>query len=510
MRVNLVNKKVAVGCFFSLKKLRRFKMKANFWLTRKWLLVFPILFLGAMEARAEVKFSDTLSVTGFLRHQLAVHTGENNPTNARIGQVDRNKINLSRTTFLTEWTYVPNDTFKLYSKVTLMSDQTEALDSKLMKYNAFPLGTPRYGSYLKATNDNEWNAEMPELYADMSLGNLWLRVGKQQIVWGEMISARILDAVNPLNLSWHLQFEPEEFEFIRVPQWAIRARYDVPQMLPLRWLKDVYVEGYLNPGDVSPTVYPAPGAPYAVRGAPNPAYKITEHDRRGDAEYGFRMGGSVGRISGTLNYFSRYTQGGYWEGTAPFRVDNVYPRTDLYGAGFTYSSPEPLNLSVSYEGILSPDEPYYDKTAPTSTPRIIYKQRLQHAIRVARQTFVFPSPISSMSMSVQYSEVLVSDNGKVKGSPSPLGESNTIDHTQNSVSLALRQPFRHNTIMTSLTAVYDLDDAHYFRPGFAYYHGDHWIFDIYAGILGGREARPGRFASMYWADEVFGRITYQF
>ena len=165
-------------------------MKANFWLTRKWLLVFSLLFLGVMEARAEVKLSDTLSVTGFLRHEMAFHTGEMNPNNARPNstmQVDSNLINLSRSFFQTEWTYLPDDAFKLYSKVKLMYDQTEALDNNIKNYNAFPLGTPRYGSYLRATNDNEWDAEMSELYADVSLGNLWVRLGKQQIVWGEMI-----------------------------------------------------------------------------------------------------------------------------------------------------------------------------------------------------------------------------------------------------------------------------------------------------------------------------------
>src|SRR3989337_4253530 len=98
MRVNLVNKKAAVGFFPFIKERRRFKMRANFWLTRKWLLVFSLLFLGVMEARADVQLSDTFSVTGFLRHQLAVHTGETNPNNAppnAANQTDRNTINLS-------------------------------------------------------------------------------------------------------------------------------------------------------------------------------------------------------------------------------------------------------------------------------------------------------------------------------------------------------------------------------------------------------------------------------
>src|SRR3990170_1212023 len=110
-------------------------MKAEFWLTRKWLLVVTILFLSVMEAKAEVMLTDTLSVTGYLRHELAVHTGKKNPNNNLLNQQDNNLLNLSRTFFQTEWTYLPNDTFKLYSKVKLISDQTQGLDAHLLDYN---------------------------------------------------------------------------------------------------------------------------------------------------------------------------------------------------------------------------------------------------------------------------------------------------------------------------------------------------------------------------------------
>jgi len=500
-------------------------MRANFWLTRRWLFVFILLFSGVMEARAEVKLSDTFSVTGFLRHQLAVHTGETNPNNLSpnaTNQTDRNEINLSRSFFQTEWTYLPNDAFKLYSKVKLISDQTKDLDSGLKGYNAFPLGTPKYGTYLRPDNDTELDAEMSELYADVSLGNLWVRLGKQQIVWGEMISSRILDVINPLDLSWHFQFEPEEFENIRMAQWALRARYNVPQGTTLPWLKDIYFEGFLNPGDVSPQIMPAPGSPYNVKPTTSPLFRVTEKDRRGDMEYGFRIGGGIGQVFGTLNYISHYSQSGFWEykGSTlrpgppspanPFLTDNKYPRVNLYGGSLNYSFPYPINITATYEALYNPDEPYYDNRF--ATPRIVNNHVLKHAIRFDRSTFVLPRPISAMMIQLQFSETRVWDNGQIKTTPAPYlpASNNWIDHTQNSVTLNLSQDLWHNNINVSFLAVYDLDDAHYVRPGFKYKYGNHWIFDIYGVILGGAEARTGRFASMYWADEVFGRITYQF
>lgn len=495
-------------------------MKAEFWLTKKWLLIFSILFLGVMEAKAEIQLSDTLSVTGYLRHELAVHTGKMNPNNTLIGQKDNNALNLSRTFFQTEWAYNPNSTFNVFSKVKVISDQTQGLDDKLNDYDAFPLATPRYGTYLRATNDREFNVEMSELYADLNLGNLWLRLGKQQIVWGEMISARILDVINPLDWSWHFQLEPEEFENIRLAQWALRGRYNVEQGTgAFEWLRDLYLEGFVNPGDISPTIFPAPGSPFNLKPPIPPFFKVREEERWGETEYGFRIGGRVGQFAGTLNYLSLYSDSGFFEtrGTAgpppftpanPVFLDNMYPKTELYGASLNYSFANPIDVTVTYEGVYSPDEPYYD--AASALPRISTNKTLRHAIRFDRKTFVLPTPESAMTIQLQYSQTLVSDSEKIKSTPSPFSAANNIDSTQNVFALILSQDLWHNDINLSFLALYDLDGASMLRPGFKFKRGNNWIFDIYGVILAGAEARPGRYGSLNWADEVFARVTYQF
>ena len=488
-------------------------MKVNFWLKSKWPLVFLFFFVSAMEAGADIMLTDELSVTGFLRYELAVHTAGKNPNNALLGQEDNNSINLSRTFFQTEWTYRPNDLFKLFAKMRLIGDHTQAMDSSLNDYNAFPLSTPRYGSYLRATDDDEFNAEMWELYADVSLGNFWLRLGKQQIVWGEMISARILDAINPLDWSWHFQLEPEEFENIRVPQWSVRAMYNLAQeKVPLPWLKDVYFEGFVNPGDISSRIWPEPGSPFNLKPPTPPVFDVRERDRRGDTEYGFRIAGRVGQFFGTLNYLSLYTKTGYLEteagGPPPFLTKNKYPSIDVYGISLNYAFPSPINTTVTYEGIYTPGRPYYDAASPL--PTIREEGTLKHAIRFDRKTFVLPHPISAMMIQLQYSQTMVENHSKIKSTPAPYSKSNNIDSAQNIIALILSQDLWHNNIKLTLKAIYDLDDSHYIVPGFKYKYGDHYYFDIYGVMLGGAETRPGTFGSMDWGDEVFARITYQF
>jgi len=158
--------------------------------------------------------SARLSVTGFFRYQLSVHTGVKNPA---INLHDNNDFNLSRTFFQTEWTYQPAEHFRLFAKVRVLGDQTYHMDDELDEYDAFPIDVPKYDwTMMKASND-DFRAEVWELYVDLNLRDLWLRIGRQQISWGEMIGGRILDAVNSLDRSWNFLFEPEEFENIRIP-----------------------------------------------------------------------------------------------------------------------------------------------------------------------------------------------------------------------------------------------------------------------------------------------------
>lgn len=92
--------------------------------------------------------------------------------------------------------------------------------------------------------------ELREFYVDVDFESipLSLRIGRQQIVWGETDFFRLLDRVNPLDLTWHLQQEIEVlngWERLRIPLWMLKWNYSLPDLGPLT---DAYLEGYWNPG----------------------------------------------------------------------------------------------------------------------------------------------------------------------------------------------------------------------------------------------------------------------
>ncbi|MCP5198547.1 MAG: hypothetical protein H6977_00955 [Gammaproteobacteria bacterium] len=70
-----------------------------------------------------------------------------------------------------------------------------------------------------------------ELYADAVIDDWWIRVGKQQIVWGKTDFFRLQDVINPVDFGQHFFFD--SFEDIRIPQWMVSIQYKAGSFGPL-------------------------------------------------------------------------------------------------------------------------------------------------------------------------------------------------------------------------------------------------------------------------------------
>ncbi|MFZ5654790.1 MAG: DUF1302 family protein [Pseudomonadota bacterium] len=62
--------------------------------------------------------------------------------------------------------------------------------------------------------------ELRELYLEATAGDLYLRLGKQQVVWGAADGLKVLDVVNPQSFR---EFILAEFEDSRIPLWTLDA-----------------------------------------------------------------------------------------------------------------------------------------------------------------------------------------------------------------------------------------------------------------------------------------------
>lgn len=71
-------------------------------------------------------------------------------------------------------------------------------------------------------HDQRFEFALRENYLDISRGDWDFRLGRQHVVWGEMVGLFFADVVSARDLR---EFILPEFEALRTPQWAARAEY---------------------------------------------------------------------------------------------------------------------------------------------------------------------------------------------------------------------------------------------------------------------------------------------
>lgn len=83
-------------------------------------------------------------------------------------------------------------------------------------------------TYLSKSNNN-YMFDIPSLYVDYANGPLWVRIGQQQIAWGEALFFRVADSPNGLDLRRHVFFDlgAEEYADERLGAPGVRASYNL-------------------------------------------------------------------------------------------------------------------------------------------------------------------------------------------------------------------------------------------------------------------------------------------
>jgi hypothetical protein len=130
--------------------------------------------------------------------------------------------------------------------------------------------------------DQRFEAMIREAYTDFSAGDWDFRLGRQHVIWGEMVGLFFADVVSAKDMR---QFVLPDFDIIRIPQWAARAEY---------FQGDFHVEGvwipymsYDNIGKPGAEFYPL--NPPAVAGFQTVIAAEKQTVGLSDAAYGIRL-----------------------------------------------------------------------------------------------------------------------------------------------------------------------------------------------------------------------------
>src|SRR6266851_1301156 len=210
---------------------------------------------------AETGWLQRFHVTGYLSEQFGMWQ---NPSALRSFTPSRNNLAVARTTlqfdenfqlyennsfFMREWfTYDPPYSWnsannRLYSRTQSCKSLPPGKCFPLVKDGGLSVGPHSYGHF---TNDalNQYNVR--DAWWQNKWGPLTTFVGNQIVVWGQSLSFRVGDIVNPNDTAWAFGFA--NLEQSRKPQWMVHPILNLPNFGPLssNFLELVWSPGW-NP-----------------------------------------------------------------------------------------------------------------------------------------------------------------------------------------------------------------------------------------------------------------------
>ena len=182
------------------------------------------------------------------------------------------------------------DNWAAHFKLRGFADQVGKVEDAFKDKNLFEqsYGASKSGGVLGAAG-KDWMLDLPVAYLDYANGPIWLRIGNQQIAWGEALFFRVADMANGLDLRRHsiLDVAAEEFSDKRVSSPAVRATW--------RATDNTQLEGFVQM--FRPTVLPTENSPYN----PIPAQFVVDQktgyeDVKDKLNFGFRLQGQYDNI----------------------------------------------------------------------------------------------------------------------------------------------------------------------------------------------------------------------
>jgi len=174
--------------------------------------------------------------------------------------------------------------------------------------------------------------ELREAYLDTELGSTFLRLGKQQVVWGQADGLKVLDIINPQSFR---EFILDDFEDSRIPLWMVNAEIPVGEtMLQLLWIPDTTYDDIPEPGATyaftSLLIVPdvPPGIPVNIESLERPDDPFADSDLA--AKLSIFAGGWDLSINYAYHYFDRPV---IRRTVSPsgVRIQQTYERTHLLG-----------------------------------------------------------------------------------------------------------------------------------------------------------------------------------
>ena len=199
----------------------------------------------------ESSWRDRLHVTGYLSQVFGMWL---NPSATRSLTSARNNLSTSRTTLQVDVNFQANENNSFFSRTWFTYDPPYSWNSanNYLYSHANPkkphanagasVGPASYGHF---TNDALNQPGVPrDFWWQTKMGPLTVFTGQQIVVWGQSISFRVGDVVNPSDTAWAFGFA--NLEQSRKPQWMVHPLLYLPEWGPFgsNFLEAVVLPGW--------------------------------------------------------------------------------------------------------------------------------------------------------------------------------------------------------------------------------------------------------------------------
>lgn len=182
-------------------------------------------------------FEEKVSVGGFVENT----TGLSIASGSRFTNTS-NRFYMNRFIFQPEFNIQAADWAKFFISWRFVGEPRYSAETKSRAAAVQPAGS---GGPLPVDFYSEYSGVPWEAVADLLPSDrLQIRLGRQFISWGETDGARLLDVINPQNLTFAPAAAPNLFNLdeTRVPQWGLRLLYTI------RPVSNTIFEFFANPG----------------------------------------------------------------------------------------------------------------------------------------------------------------------------------------------------------------------------------------------------------------------
>ena len=338
----------------------------------------------------------------------------------------------------------------------------------------------RFKEEIKKNNVDTVSDPVRELYADITWGSLFMRLGKQQVGWGEAIGMKMLDVVNPQDMR---ELNQLDFEDSHIPLWMANFIYYPPVMgtsLQLLLIPDI------EPHYIPPAGYPFTpsfvnryqqledrGILHLNRG-PNVGKRVSQNVK--NMEIGVRWYQNLPYLEYSLNYFYHWSDvpGLYPDSTldTPMNYDLKYNRFHTIGGSFTRIFDRFFGLEgVSLKGEIAAhlkDRVFYAYAGPFSDPANPLGVKMAKTdsfnYYLALDKFFF----TDYHVLLQFFQFISLD----------YEEGYLLDEVDSAFSLYLSTDYLQERILPDLLWVYSDDGPLWFRGRCKLKFTDYWSFNI--------------------------------